>query len=110
MEIKKICGQKAGAIKITAEDNDVVAGRAFLYILYNELHAEPFGFLEDVFVDEPYRSKGVGAQLVQAAIGEAREQGCHKLICTSRYGRDGLHKWYAGFGFKEHGTEFRMDF
>ena len=31
-------------------------GRAFLYVLRNDLHPEPFGFVEDVFVDASARS------------------------------------------------------
>ncbi|MEM8676259.1 MAG: hypothetical protein AAGF83_20695 [Cyanobacteria bacterium P01_G01_bin.67] len=31
---------------------------AFLYIMSNELHAEPFGLEEDVYVNQNYRSYG----------------------------------------------------
>lgn len=97
-------------IKFLMMDNGQEVGRAFLYILYNDLHVEPFGFLEDLFVADSFRGKGVGTELVQSVINEAQKQGCHKLICTSRHGREELHGWYKKLGFVDHGTEFRMDF
>jgi hypothetical protein len=33
--------------------------RAYLYIMTNDLHAEPFGLLEDVFVAESERGGGL---------------------------------------------------
>jgi GNAT superfamily N-acetyltransferase len=110
MEIQKLSENRQRGIKFLAMENGQEVGRVFLYILYNDLHAEPFGFLEDVFVAESGRGKGVGTELVQQAITEAGAQGCYKLICTSRIGRNELHAWYQKLGFKEHGTEFRMDF
>jgi GNAT superfamily N-acetyltransferase len=110
MEFKKNIERRAYAIKIIAEDAGQEAGRVFLYILYNDLHLEPFAYLEDLFVGEVWRSQGLGKQLMQMAVEEARQQGCYKLVLTSRDGRDGLHEWYAKLGFKQWGSEFRMDF
>lgn len=95
-------------VKFVAKDNGKEVGRTFLYVLKNDLHEEPFGFLEDVFVDESYRGKGLGKQLVQAAVAEAKKFRCYKLICTSRYSGD-AHEFYKKLGFKDHGKEFRMD-
>lgn len=110
MEIKSEVQTKARAIKLIAEDDGQQIGRMFLYILTNDLHEEPFGFLEDLFVEEAFRKSGVGRQLVERAIATAKEAGCYKLICTSRFGKDELHAWYERLGFKQHGVEFRMDF
>lgn len=87
-------------------------GRAWLYVLYNDLHEEPFGLLEDVWVDEKYRSEGIGGKLVKKVIARAKAEHCYKLIATSRDDgtRDAVHEWYKRLGFKEWGTEFRMDF
>lgn len=101
---------KGYAIKFTAEDAGKIIGRAYLYLIYNDLHAEPYGLMEDVFVDETYRGKGVGSQLVRALIAEAKARGCYKLIGTSRHARGDVHEWYKSLGFKEYGIEFRMGF
>ncbi len=109
MEIKKNTEKRAYAVKIALEEAGQEVGRAYLYVLYNDLHSEPFGFLEDLFVVEEFRSQGVGRQLIEASVEEAKVQGCYKLICTSREGRDSLHEWYGKLGFKDYGKEFRMD-
>ncbi len=101
---------KSAAIKITAEENGVIFGRVFLYLIYNDLHQEPYGLMEDLFVDEKHRGRGIGKQLVEALIDEAKKQGCYKLIATSRAEREKIHSMYEKVGFKKYGFEFRLDF
>lgn len=84
--------------------------RAYLYILKNDLHEEPFGFMEDVFVDESLRGQGIGTEIVNYLIAEAKRQGCYKLICTSRHEKPKVHGLYKRLGFMDHGAEFRIDF
>lgn len=110
MEFKKEQLKDSFAIKITANDNNQTIGRIYLYILKNDLHLEPFGFLEDLFVEEGYRKQGIGSQLVNKAIEEAKVQGCYKLIGNSRTGKEQIHEFYERLGLKKHGFEFRMDF
>lgn len=109
MEIIKEIKKDAYGVKISVEEDGKEVGVVFLYVLYNSVHTEPFGFLEYVIVDKEYQGKGVGTKLVQAVIDEAKERGCYKLIANSRHGKDVIHKWYEKFGFKNHGVEFRMD-
>ena len=82
---------------------------AYLYILKN-IHDQPFGFMEDIFVDENFRSQGLGTKLVKELIKAAKQNNCYKLIGTSRYARPKVHGWYLSFDFKDWGKEFRMDF
>ena len=96
-------------IRFSLQQDHKEIARAFLYILTNDLHKEPFGLLEDVFVQEPFRRQGNGERIVRAVIEEARKQGCYKLIFTSRHAKNEVHAFYNGFGFKNHGIEFRLD-
>jgi GNAT superfamily N-acetyltransferase len=109
MEImkKEITGR---GVKLSIEENGKEVARAFLYVLTNELHKEPFGLMEDVFVEEEFRGKGLGTMIVKALIEEAKRTGCYKLIATSRYSRENVHTLYERLGFKDHGKEFRIDF
>ena len=109
MEINKVKTEKASAIKFTVEEGGKVVGRVYLYLLYNNLHEEPFGFLEDLFVEEEYRKQGVGKKLVNAVIQEAKDQDCYKLLGTSRHTRPLVHKMYQNLGFDKWGVEFRMN-
>jgi GNAT superfamily N-acetyltransferase len=100
----------AGGVRIAIMDNGKEIARAHLYLLTNDLHKEPFGLLEDVYVEEGKRGKGLGSEITKLVIEEAKKQNCYKLICTSRYGKEGVHEMYKKLGFSEHGKEFRMDF
>ncbi len=100
----------ATGIKFLATENGQTVGRAYLYILKNDLHEDSFGFMEDVFVDESHRKQGVGSKLIEVVIAEAKARGCYKLICTARHEKQDVHGYYKKFGFADHGLEFRMDF
>ncbi|MBS3116718.1 GNAT family N-acetyltransferase [Candidatus Woesearchaeota archaeon] len=110
MKLKKEVIMSKG-LKISLLEKEKVIGRGYLYIMKNELHKQPslIGYLEDIYVGEKYRQKGYGKKIIQTLIEEARKQSCYKVILTSRYGREKLHRWYEKFGFKDHGKEFRMD-
>jgi GNAT superfamily N-acetyltransferase len=98
------------AIKIEVKDGSKQVGRAFLFLIFNELHKKPYGLMEDVFVDESLRGQGWGTKLVTEIIKQAKKYKCYKLIATSRMSRPKVHKLYEKFGFKKHGFEFRIDF
>jgi GNAT superfamily N-acetyltransferase len=110
MKLKKEILKDSYAVLIKLFDGDSQVARAYLYILTNSLHKEPFGFLEDVFVEEGKRGKGTGTKIVEAAIAEAKKLGCYKLIGTSRDSKPEVHRFYERLGFKKHGVELRIDF
>ena len=85
-----------------------IVGTAELVIKYNLTHGgRPYGFIENVVVDEGNRNKGVGTKLIENCIRIAREKGCYKLVLTCR---DELVKWYKRFGFRKFGENaLRLD-
>ena len=98
------------AIRFSIMDGENEVARASLFLITNDLHKEPYGLLEDVFVEESARGKGYGTEIVQAVIDKARDIGCYKLIGQSRYGRERVHELYMRLGFEDHGKNFRLDF
>ncbi len=100
----------AQGIKFSIEKDNKEIARAYLYLMKNDLHNQPFGLMEDVFIDESLRSKGYGTKIVKELIKQAKKQNCYKLIATSRHSRKEVHKLYKKLGFKDWGKEFRMDF
>ena len=92
-----------------ANMNREEVGRAYLYILKNDLHEEPFGLIEDVFVNEDFRCQGVGKFLICKALKIAAEHHCYKVIATSRKERQEVHKLYKKLGFEKYGIEFRVN-
>ncbi len=106
----KVFDVKTNGKKIVVTDekgNEIV--RCFTYLIYNDLHPEPYALLEDVFVKEEFRNKGVGTQLVKKAIEIAKELNCYKILATSRFERENVHKFYEKLGFKKWGFEFRLN-
>lgn len=109
MDINRVEKTGAFAVKITAEEEGKVLGWAYLYILGNDRHEEPWGFIENVYVEQEYRSQGIGKKLVAEIIEEAKRRGCYKLLGTSRHTKPEVHSFYEKFGFENWGIEFRMD-
>lgn len=101
---------EARGIRFSIVEGEQETARAYLYIMHNDLHQEPFALLEDVYVSESQRGKGLGSKIVTQAIAAARKQGCYKLIATSRKSRPQVHQLYLRLGFEQRGVEFRIDF
>ncbi len=95
--------------KITVQHGTDIIARVYLYIIKNDLHKEPYGLMEDVFVEPEHRGKGIGKQLIARVIEEAKKQGCYKLVAQSRHEKLEVHALYEKFGFRNHGINFRMD-
>ncbi len=107
MKKQKITAQ---GIKFSIKKDNKEIARAYLYVMKNDLHKQPFGLMEDVFIDKSLRGEGYGTKIVKELIKQAKKQNCYKLIATSRYSRKEVHKLYKKLGFKDWGKEFRMDF
>lgn len=56
-----------------AEVEGVVQGMALYYIRYSTWKGQRM-YLEDIVVSEPFRGRGIGAALMDALVGEARER------------------------------------
>jgi GNAT superfamily N-acetyltransferase len=97
-------------VKIEIKNGSKKLGRAFLYLIKNDLHKAPYGLMEDVFVDESQRGQGLGTKLIAEIFKQAKKHKCYKLIATSRNTNKKVHQLYQRLGFKKHGIEFRFDF
>ena len=97
-------------IKIYMEENGEEIARGFLFLIINDLHEAPYGFIEDIYIHEDHRGKGLGTEITKRLIEIAKREGCYKLLCTSRYARDKVHEFYKKFGFEDYGKEFRINF
>lgn len=103
-DVFAVCG-----IRICLSVKGKEIGRAYLYVLRNDLHEKPFGLLEDIFVNKEDRGRGFGKKLIELVIKEAKKQNCYKLVATSRNERERLHDMYTNLGFKLWGVEFRVN-
>jgi ribosomal protein S18 acetylase RimI-like enzyme len=98
----------------------------FLYVAYDKQSSQVVGMilllvyripylrkahLDDLAVDETFRSQGLGTQLLQKAIAVAKEKGVTYVDFTSRLTRGPANKLYAKLGFTKHDTNvYRLVF
>jgi len=101
----------APAIRFSVWRGGKEVGHAYLYILTNDMHKEPFGYLEDVFVLESYRGQGIGNELLDAVVSVARARQCYKLVATSRNDgtRKSVQEWYERRGFEQTSAGLRLN-
>ena len=79
---------------LVALDGDAIVGLASVYL---DLPFIRFGsrcWLQDLVVTSSRRSEGIGALLLDAATGWARERGCTHLELASGAGRKDAHRFY----------------
>ncbi len=55
--------------------------------------------VESVRVDEKYRGKGIGREMMLWAIDRAKEKGCVSMQLTTNSDRTDAHRFYANLGF-----------
>jgi GNAT superfamily N-acetyltransferase len=58
-------------------------------------------WLEDLFVSESARGRGVGGALIDAALERARERGCRRVELDTNETNTGARALYARHGFSE---------
>ncbi|MBT6401978.1 GNAT family N-acetyltransferase [Candidatus Woesearchaeota archaeon] len=102
--------QESKSIKFSIKRHGTEVARASLFLISNDLHNKHYGLMEDVFVEPEFRGQGLGTQLSNSIVEEAKKLGCYKLIATSRHTREKVHSLYLKLGFIDHGKEFRMNF
>jgi GNAT superfamily N-acetyltransferase len=85
---------------LVLEDGGEVRGTCVVYILPNLSHrAARWGVVENVVVEEAFRSHGYGEQLMAEAERLAREAGCYRLSLMSNARRLDAHRFYERIGF-----------
>ena len=64
--------------------------------------AGPEGYVSELFIAETCRGQGVGRQLLDAVVAEARERGCARLMLLNMRHRESYQRqFYSKQGWKE---------
>ena len=73
------------------------------------LHRSPSALIDELVVAEEYQGKGVGKQLVLAAIEKCRQLGCCEVEVSTEKINLKARNFYKRYGFEERGMLFEMD-
>ena len=63
--------------------------------------SSPVGYLEGIFVAEPYRNQGYARDLLTACEAWAREKGCSEFASDCELGNDASLAFHLNVGFEE---------
>lgn len=90
------------------EDGELM-GYVNLVFVHNPVKCKDYGLIEGLYVNKKYRRKKIATKLLEELMYKAAEFGCYKVIATSRFEREYVHKLYEKYGMKKWGYEFRLD-
>lgn len=82
-----------------AESDGCVVGFASLHIESQLHHAGLVGEIQELIVQETFRGKGTGAQLVSRLEQEAQKRGCVSIEVTTKNYRVDAQRFYEQVGF-----------
>ena len=83
-----------------AKENKRIVGSCYIIIIPNlTYNGKSIGYIENVIIDEKYRRKGIGKEIMRMAIKYAEEEECYKIVLQSGIGRTEAHKFYESIGF-----------
>ena len=66
-----------------------------------DCHTDHVGYLEGWFVEEKYRKRGIGRNLVRTAENWARHKGCTEMASDSEIGNDASLQAHQNLGYQE---------
>jgi GNAT superfamily N-acetyltransferase len=90
-----------------AEESGEVVGKLELFIAWKSNHGK-FGLIRRFVVAPGWRGKGVGQQLLDAAIARATDEGCAFVELSVDVTNPFAHAFYAREGFVEDRVEVLM--
>lgn len=83
---------------IVAIENGSVVGMATFYATFSSFIAKPCIWLDDLYVYEAHRSKGVGRSLIKYLSAFALEQGCGRIDWVVATDNNQGQKFYSRLG------------
>ena len=99
----------AGSHFLVAAREETPVGFINFTVRQTILHQSPSALIDELVVAEEYRGKGVGKQLVQAAIEECRQLGCCEVEVSTEKTNLKAREFYKQCGFEERGMLFEAD-
>jgi GNAT superfamily N-acetyltransferase len=103
-------GIQSGTDKyICAEVNGKVIGFCAMAIVNNFWQEGHKAYVYAMIVDDSFRGKGIGTNLLEKAFEIAKIMGCKKIELDSGFPREKAHKFYEKIGFEKRAYLFSKD-
>jgi len=98
-----------GLTVFLAEIDHETVGTCTLLVVPNlSRGGAPFALIENVVTHPDYRSSGIGAKVMEAAIERAWADGCYKIMLMSGEANQAAHRFYERIGFEKRKTGFEI--
>lgn len=88
-----------GQILLARDDSGAVIGMVSLLLSISTALGARVALLEDMVVSPQARNSGLGSQLLQAAIVQARQLGCRRITLLTDLDNLAAQRFYARHGF-----------
>ena len=107
--LSKIILDPTIGIILVARDDEKILGMINLLLTESTALGAKVAILEDMVVLSKYRSEGIGSQLVDYAIGEAKKEGCKRITLLTDIENTKAQSFYQKKGFvKSKMTPYRL--
>lgn len=94
-----ILGDPGIGLILVARQGGAIAGMVNLLFTVSTALGERVALLEDMVVAPAHRGSGVGGRLLEAAIEQARRQGCRRITLLTDQVNEAAQRFYARQGF-----------
>ncbi|MGL5083077.1 MAG: GNAT family N-acetyltransferase [Microcoleaceae cyanobacterium] len=91
--------QRGDSIIFVIRDNSHMVGFTQLYPSFSSVSMKPIWILNDLFVEESYRKKGVAKSLISAAEDFARRTGAVRIILATQASNMAAQSLYESLGY-----------
>ena len=96
----EICAFPGYELLVVEDKGEVVSTMVLLTAPNLSYGASPWAYVDNLVVDHRYRRRGIGKMLMDYAMAQAKDAGCHKVILLSGKKRRGAHRFYHSLGFQ----------
>lgn len=105
-ELWKKFMRSSNTVALVAEVGGDLVGYGVL-LIETKIRGGNAGHIEDIVTKDTHRGSGVGRQIINGLIREARDRGCYKLSLQCRKENEGF---YDFLGFEKSGTAMQFFF
>ena len=105
--LREIHGSDGGVL-VAQLDGEVVGVCQLIVFRYLQARGGRCAEIESVHVHPDWRARGIGTELMEAAIARARAAGCYRVQLTSNEVRHDAHRFYERLGLTASHLGFKL--